>query len=255
MLEKEEKLLWWEVKEIDFPILGRNNFRKLGLKVIQDSEDNFEDKLKQSENEEMASRNEKIACIESKVELLKRETLAKFKKLFEENKTLKNFRYKVEFKLEFKVEQQKGRRIPIHVQDAVEKELQRLIKEGRISKLEQVGENVFVSPALVAVKGDGSVKIAMDTVRLNKQIVKKTSQMPNLIELLDQVSIKITTDQEQELWNSLIDLEYAFGQIDLDEETARHCVIANGKATGDYQFNRGFYGLAHPPAILWEKMV
>ncbi len=57
--------------------------------------------------------------------------------------------------------------------------------------MEQVGENVFVSPAVVAVKGDGSVKIAMDALRLNKQIIKKTSQMPNLSELLDQVSIKI----------------------------------------------------------------
>ncbi len=245
-----------EVKEIDFPILGMDNFRKMGLKVIQDSEDNIEDKLKHCRNEEMASRKERIACLESKVEVMKRETLTKFKKLFEENKILNNFKYKVEFKLDFKVEQQKGKRIPIHVQEAVDKELQRLIKEGHITKLEQVGKNVFVSPAVIAIKGDGSVKIAMDAVRLNKQIVKKTSQMPNLNELLDQVCIKITTNQEEEIWISLIDLEYAFGQIELDEETAKHCVIAivGGKATGHYRFNRGFYGLADMPVIFQEKI-
>ncbi len=111
LLEKEEKLLWWEVKEIDFPILGMDNFRKLGLKVIQDSENKMEDKLKRREREELASGSEKIAHIEDQVNQLKRETLAKFKKLFEENRTLNDFRYKVEFKPDFKAEQQKGRRI------------------------------------------------------------------------------------------------------------------------------------------------
>ncbi len=72
------------------------------------------------------------------------------------------------------------------------------MREGHITKLEQIGENVFVSPAVVAITIDGSVKIAMDAVRLNKQKVKKTSQMPNCSELLDQVSIKITTDQDDE---------------------------------------------------------
>ncbi len=201
-----EKLLWWEVKEIDFPILGMDNSKKLGLKIIQDAENSIESRLNTTKRDDNERENEKVGCIESKVNQLKRETLKKFQKLFEENKTLKEFIYKVEFKSDFKVEQQKGRRIPIHVQDAEEKELQRLMKEGHITKLEQVGENVFVSPAVVAVKGDGSVKIAMDAVRLNKQIVKKTSQMPKLSELLDQVSIKITTDKDEEQWISLIDL-------------------------------------------------
>ncbi len=54
----------------------------------------------------------------------------------------------------------------------------------------------------------------------------------------------------------MIDLEYAFGQINLDEETARHCVIAiiGGRATGHYTFNRRFYGLADMPVIFQEKI-
>ncbi len=179
--------------------MGIDNFKNLGLKIIQDAEDSIEDRLKPTKRGESDSEGERAACVESKVNQLKRETLKKFQALFVENKTLKQFKYKVEFKLDFTVEQQKRRRIPIHVQEAVEKELQRLIKEEHITKLEQVGENVFVSPAVVAVKGDGSVKIAMDAVRLNKQIVKETSQMPNLSELLDQVSIEITTDKDEEL--------------------------------------------------------
>ena len=58
-------------------------------------------------------------------------------------------------------------------------------------------------------------------------------QMPWLSELLDQVSIKISGNRQAKLNVSTIDLEYAFGQIDLHEETSKHCVaaIVGGKAT------------------------
>ncbi len=128
LLDKTEKLMWWEVKEINFPILGMDNYQKLGLKIIQDAEDNIEDRLKPTKTEENESEKEMVACIENKVDQLKRETLRKLQALFVENRTLKEFKFKVEFKSDFKVEQQKGRRIPIHVQEAAEKELQRLMK-------------------------------------------------------------------------------------------------------------------------------
>ena len=80
--------------------------------------------------------------------------------------------------------------------------------------------------------------------------------MPNLSELLDQVSVKITTDKNEELWISWLDLEYVFVQFELDEETAERCVmeIVGGQATGNYRFNRGFYGLADMPVIFQEKI-
>ncbi len=142
------------------------------------------------------------------------------------------------------------------MQAAVEKEVEKLIKEGHLSKLEQLDEETFVSPAVIAVKSDGSVKIAMDAVQLNKQIVKKKSQMPNLQELLDRISIKISQNTSERLYITVIDLKYAFGQIRLHEDTAKHCVIAlvGGKVTGHYRFNKGFYGLADMPVIFQEKL-
>ena len=182
--------------------------------------------------------------------------LATFKKLFQENSEVKNFKYNVTFKNDFKVEQQRGRRIPIHVQKAVEEEIKKLTEEGHITKIEQLDEDTFVSPAVIAVKSDGSVKIAMDAIQLNKQIVKKKSQMPNLQELLDRISVKINKIPELKLYITVIDLKYAFGQIRLHEETSRHCVIAivGGKVTGHYRFNKGFYGLADIPVIFQEKL-
>ncbi len=95
---------------------------------------------------------------------------------------------------------------------AVEKEIEKLINEAHIEKLEEVGEDIFVSPVVVTRKSDGSVKIALDSVELNKQIVRKTMQMPILADLLDQISMKISEGRGTPLYISPIDLKYAFGQ-------------------------------------------
>ncbi len=154
------------------------------------------------------------------------------------------------------ISQQKGRRVPIHIQSAVEKEVQKLIDGGHIERLTEVGEDVFVSPVVITHKSDGTVIIALDSVELNKQIVKTTMQLPLLAELLDRVSMKISKNPTAKLHVSTIDLDYAFGQIELHEATAKHCVaaIVGGKATGHYRFKKGFYGLADMPVILKTKI-
>ncbi len=95
----------------------------------------------------------------------------------------------------------------IHIQKSVEAELEKLMKEGHIDNLDDVGEDVFVSPVVITRNSDGSVKIALDSVELNKQIVRKRMQMPMLAELLDQVSIKITSRRDKPLLISTIDLK------------------------------------------------
>ena len=55
---------------------------------------------------------------------------------------------------------------------------------------------------------------------------------------------------------SKIDLDYAYGQMKLSEETSRQCVlaIAGGNFSGYYRFKKGFYGLADIPTIFQEKL-
>ena len=59
--------------------------------------------------------------------------------------------------------QQKGRPIPIHLQPAVGKEIEKLTKNGHIEKATDIDENCFVSPAVITVKKDKTIKIAKDT--------------------------------------------------------------------------------------------
>ncbi len=71
---------------------------------------------------------------------------------------------------------------------------------------------------------------------------KEKIQMPNLDDLRDRASIAATLDPNRSFWASIFDLDYAFGQVVLTKETAKHCVIANvgGSCTGHFKFNRGF---------------
>ena len=92
----------------------------------------------------------------------------KFHKLFTGNHTLKNVKVDIQLKEGSKLIQQKGRPIPIHLQPAVEKEIEKLKKQGHIEKAKNIDKNCFVSPAVITIKKDKSVKIALDSRKLNK---------------------------------------------------------------------------------------
>ena len=63
--------------------------------------------------------------------------------------------------------QQKGRPIPIHLKTAVENEIEKLKKQGHIQKAKTIDENCCVSPAVITIKKDKSVKRALDSRKLN----------------------------------------------------------------------------------------
>ena len=79
--------------------------------------------------------------------------------------------------------------------------------------------------------------------------------MPNMEEFLIQFSVEITLDRTVQLFKSKIDLDYAYGQMKLSEETSRQCLFAltGGKFSGYYRFEKGFYGLADVPTTFQEK--
>ncbi len=67
--------------------------------------------------------------------------------------------------------------------------------------------------------------------------------------------MKISGNRKAQLHISPIDLDYAFGQISLHRDTAKHCVaaIVGGKATGHYRFRKGFYWLADMSVVIQTK--
>ncbi len=47
--------------------------------------------------------------------------------------------------------------------------------------------------------------------------------MPNIEEHVDQVVQIVTSEKPGKVWFSSADLDYAFGQLDLTEKTAKQC--------------------------------
>ena len=80
--------------------------------------------------------------------------------------------------------------------------------------------------------------------------------MPNLEELLNQISVEITRDRTKELMVSKIDLDYAYGQMKLSKETSRQGVSAKigGTFSGYHRFKKGFYGVADITTVFQEKI-
>ena len=118
-----------------------------------------------------------------------------FPKLFKRNGKIKDHEIKIKLKPDAKITQQKGRRIPIQLQNAVDAEIKRLLKEGHIEKINEIKDDVFIQPTVITVKKDRSVKIALDARALNQAIDKDKCQMPNLDNLLDMVAEKLDNEE------------------------------------------------------------
>ena len=71
-------------------------------------------------------------------------------------------------------------------------EIDKLLQQGHIEKLTECSDKYFVSPIVITVKKDGSVKLALESSELNKQVHKNKYQMPNIEELMDTVGQTIS---------------------------------------------------------------
>jgi len=151
--------------------------------------------------------------------------------------------------------QANARPVPFAIMDKVEKEVKRLTQEGHLERATNLDENTFISPAVITIKKDGSIKIAMDARELNKNIVKRKHQMPCADALIAQLSQGFAK-KHGEIWYSKLDLKYAYGQVKLSKSASKQCVIAIscGGTTGLYRWKRGFYGLADLPAAFQSLM-
>ena len=113
-----------------------------------------------------------------------------------------------------------------------------------------------MSPVVITVKKDKTVKIALDARKLNDSCVEKKPQMPNMEELLNQISAELFKNDHDPIWISVIDLDYAYGQMKLATETSKHCNFATPgeKINGYYRILKRFYGPAEIPTIFQEKI-
>ena len=75
-----------------------------------------------------------------------------FPKLFKRKGRVKNYEIKITMEDNAKITQQKGRRIPIQLQNEVDEEINELVKEGHIEKVDKIQDDVFIQPTVITVK-------------------------------------------------------------------------------------------------------
>ena len=117
-------------------------------------------------------------------------------------------------------------------------ELNKPSNQGHIEKLQECSDKNFISPIVITVKKEKSVKLALDSKVLNKAIRKNKYQMPNIDSLIDSISQHNDSNQGDNVYFSTIDLKYAYSQLKLHPDTSRHCKfnIICGESTGTYRF-------------------
>ena len=154
--------------------------------------------------------------------------------------------------------QQEGRWVPLHLLEKAERELDKLINDKQIIRLEKCPDDVYISPVVITVKKDKSVKLALDSKKLNKAIHKNKYQMQSINHLIDAVALYVSERRKSPgtYWFSKIDLKYAYNQIPLDQSIAKHCnfSILGGRATGTYRFINGFYRLTDMPTTFQKTI-
>ena len=117
-------------------------------------------------------------------------------------------------------------------------------------------EDRFVSPVVITVRKDKLLKIALGSRKLKDSCMKFGGHLPNLEELLNQISTEMLKVQNEPLWKPKIHLEYAYDHLKLSEETSRQCkfAIPGGNMNGVYRFRKWFYGLCDIPTVFQEKI-
>ena len=63
--------------------------------------------------------------------------------------------------------------MPVTLQQKMDKDIDKLLTQGRIENMKECSDRYFVSPIVITVKKDGSVKLALESRELNKQVHKK----------------------------------------------------------------------------------
>ena len=97
----------------------------------------------------------------------------KFLSLFDRQGESKIHVVNTKFKYPLFPIQEKGRRIPIHIQEKVQEELEKSLSEGHIIKLENCTSDCVIAPMVIMVKKDDSIKLALDAKPINRQLYKK----------------------------------------------------------------------------------
>lgn len=134
------------------------------------------------------------------------------------------------------------RRVPIPMEEAVNKKLEQLLKRD-IIEVKQ-GPATWVSPLVVVGKASGEPRICLDLRRVNEAVVREHFPMPVVDEYLARLG-------KGKMW-SKIDIREAFHQVELAEDSRDFTTFITNR--GLFRFKRLPFGLVTAPEIFQRIM-
>ncbi|KII62323.1 Retrovirus-related Pol polyprotein from transposon 17.6 [Thelohanellus kitauei] len=217
---KKEVLSLVITKTSDWPVFGLNWMNKLGINLTLntlESSDNLHDgKLKH--------------------------ILSKYASIFETNKDgITNHTASIRLTEDAIPLLHRPRRVPLGIKTAVDKELERLVDNGVIERVDPVNEKlIWACPIVNISKKNGGVRICGDfRCTLNRHIIIPPYPFPSFDDVIEKVRGGETF--------SVLDLKDAYLQLPLDEASKSLACISTH--SGYYRYRRLPFGLSSAPMI------
>jgi hypothetical protein len=135
-----------------------------------------------------------------------------------------------------------ARRIPFKIKDRFRETLDSLKLKGIITPVEEPVD--WINNVVIVEKPDGSLRLCIDPIELNKYIVRERYVIPTIDELAPNLSHKKVF--------TVLDIKDAFYHIALDEESSKLCSFST--VFGTFRFLRAPFGLLCLPE-LFQRLV
>lgn len=134
------------------------------------------------------------------------------------------------------------RRIPMPLENAVNRKLEQLLNRDIIERKE--GPASWVSPLVVVGKSNGEPRVCLDLRRVNEAVLRERHPMPTVDDYLSRLG-------EGKYWSKL-DIKEAFLQVELAPESRDVTTFITN--TGLYRFKRLPFGLVTAPEVFQKVM-
>lgn len=133
------------------------------------------------------------------------------------------------------------RKVPAALREPLKKELDRLVEEKIIVKVNK--PTAWVNSLVMVHKRDNSIRICLDPQDLNKVIMREHFPLPTLEQ--------ITSQMAGAKFFSVLDASQGFWQIKLGEGSTDYCTF--NTPWGRYKFLRMPYGICSAPEVFHRK--
>lgn len=134
------------------------------------------------------------------------------------------------------------RRVPIALRESLQKELDNMVQQGIIEKIEEPAE--WVNSMVITKKKNNKLRICIDPRYLNRFIMKQHKQLPTIDDIVDNLS--------GSKYFTKLDCSSGFWTVPLDSASSKLCTFST--PYGNYRYKRLPFGLCISTEAFQERM-